>query len=82
MFNFIVVSRGGKGGVGEDHVHYEALTEIFLLNIILLSVESSKSLNNDCNVIIDGYCYCWRENRNHHTSPSPHIAIAVSIITP
>jgi len=39
-------------GVGHDPVHYEALTKIFLLNIVLLS------LNNDCNMITDGHCYC------------------------
>ena len=58
-------------GVGQDHVHYKVLTKIFLLNIVILSVESNKSRNNGCTVIIkvlviiiiiiiiviDDYCY-------------------------
>ena len=34
-------------------MHYEVLTEIFLLNVVLLPVESSRLYNNDCIVIID-----------------------------
>ena len=41
-------------GVGHDH---EVLIKIFLLNIIILSVESSKSHNDSCIVIVDDYCY-------------------------
>ena len=48
----VIVEQGGGGeGVGQDHAHYEALTKIFLLNIIILSVESNKSHNNDCLMI-------------------------------
>jgi len=36
----------------------QSTNKIFLLNIVLLSVKSSKSLNNDCNMITDGHCYC------------------------
>jgi len=44
--------------------------KIFLLNMVLLSVESSKSLNNDCTMITDDHCYCWCENCDHHALPS------------
>jgi len=52
----MVGREGGWGLVGQDHMHYKALTKIFLLNIVLLSVDSSKSLNNDCNMTTDGHC--------------------------
>ena len=42
-------------GVGQAHVHYKALTKIFLWNIIVPSVVSNKSYNNGSIVII---CYC------------------------
>ena len=32
-------------------MHYETLTKIILINTVVLSVESSKSHNNDCNMI-------------------------------
>jgi len=38
--NAIFVEYFWVRGVGHDHVHHEALTEIFLLNIVMLSVES------------------------------------------
>jgi len=47
-----------SGGVGQAHVHYKALTKIFLLNLIIPFVASNYSHNNGCIVIIDGYCYC------------------------
>ena len=46
------------GGVGHDHVHYEALTKLFLLNLIILSVKSNKLHYEGCIVIIDDFCYC------------------------
>jgi len=36
--------------VGHDHMHYEVLTKIVLLNIVILSI---KLHNNDCIVITD-----------------------------
>ena len=44
-------------GVGQDHVHYKALTKIFLSNVVLLPGASNKSHNNGCIVIIDDYYY-------------------------
>ena len=44
-------------GVGQDHVHYKALTKIFLLNVVLLPGASNKSHNNGSIVIIDDYYY-------------------------
>ena len=52
-------------GVGHDYVHYKALTKIILIDTVVLSVESSKSHNNNCNMITGGHCYyqvinmCW-----------------------
>ena len=34
-------------------MHYKVLTEIVLLNVVLLPVESNRSYNNNCIVIID-----------------------------
>ena len=47
--------EGGWRSVGKAHVHYEAYTEICLMNTVILSVESNKSYNNDCIVIVDDY---------------------------
>ena len=46
------------GGVGQDHVHYKALTKTILLNTVILIVESNKSHNNDCNITTDDNYYC------------------------
>jgi len=44
--------------VGQGRMHYETLTKIFLLNIVILPVTSNKSHNNACIVITDDYYYC------------------------
>jgi len=39
-------------GVGQYHMHYKALTKIFLLNVVLLPGASNKSHSNGCIVMI------------------------------
>jgi len=42
------MQQSTPGGVGQDHVHYKALTKIFLLNVVLLPAASNKSHSNGC----------------------------------
>jgi len=49
---------------------------IILLNVVILLVETTKSQNNYCIVIIYNHCYCW------HGIVTRYIAVTISLITP
>ena len=49
-------------GVGHDHVHDEALTEIILLNKALLTHETHY---NDCTIITSDHYNYWCQSHDH-----------------
>ena len=69
----------GGGTVGQDHVHYKALTKIFLVKVVELLIEGNKSHNYDC-IVITATADAKGVTTTHHHHSTFNYSITVEIL--